>query len=184
MRFSLKKTAFSLIEVTFALGIIVFCCVAMLSLLTVGFNSARDSADDSQAAMLYEEIVRQIQLKPFNTPAPTPADGSAQLPLPNLTVTGTTGFLVDQNLHLTTSVGSASKFVKISVSDPPLMTIQEEQFPQPYPRRKASDGKLAEVKVDISWPASTAYSAYYNPGSKATFNTATFTTQIGSWEDQ
>jgi len=181
MRFSFKKTGFSLIEVTFALGIIVFCCVAMLSLLTVGFNSARDSADDSQAAMLYEEIVRQIQIKPFGTPAPTPSEGSAQLPLPNLAVTGTTGFLVDQNLHLTTSVGSASKFVKISVNDPPLMPIQEELG---FPQRKASDGKLAEVKVDISWPASTAYSAYFNPGSKATFNTATFTTEIGSWEDQ
>jgi len=181
MHSSRKNPAFSLIEVTFALGIIVFCCVAMLSLLTVGFNAARSSADDSQAAMLYEEIVRQMQLKPFSTPVPTPSDGSSTLPLPALNLTGTTGFLVDDNFKLTSKVGNAAKFVKISVNDPPDLHLSEETG---FPQRKASDGYLAQVRVDISWPAGVAYNAFYNSGSKATFNTASFTTEIGSWEDQ
>ena len=170
-----------MIEVTFALGIIVFCCVAMLGLLSVGFTSARSSADDSQAAMLYEDVIRQLQLKPYSTSMPTPPDGSSALPLPALDKDTSVGFLVDENFKLTSSVGSASKFVKITVSDPPTLNIAEEAA---FPARKASDGYLAEVRVDIEWPPSIAYSAFYNPASKATYNISTFTTEIGSWEDQ
>lgn len=53
--------AFSLVEVTLAIGIAAFCLLAVFSLLPVGANSNRDSVSTTQAASLTAALVADLR---------------------------------------------------------------------------------------------------------------------------
>lgn len=53
--------AFSLVEVTLALGIAAFCLLAIFTLLPVGVNSNRDSVRTTHAASLAEGLVTDLR---------------------------------------------------------------------------------------------------------------------------
>jgi uncharacterized protein (TIGR02598 family) len=51
-----KCRAFSLAEVTLALGVIGFALVAILALIPVGQNSSRDAADDTRVGLIEQDV--------------------------------------------------------------------------------------------------------------------------------
>lgn len=53
--------AFSLVEVTLAIGIAAFCLLGIFSLLPVGANSNRDSVSTTHAASLTEALVADLR---------------------------------------------------------------------------------------------------------------------------
>lgn len=56
--------AFSLVEVVIALGIVVFCIVAILSLLSLGLRNSRESAEEIRAASLASSLVGRMRAAP------------------------------------------------------------------------------------------------------------------------
>ena len=79
--------AFSLVEVMLALGVVAFCIVALLGLMTVGVRTSRDSTDAVQAADIASMLVSLRSASPTNAlpaafplpPLDSPAGGTAYL---------------------------------------------------------------------------------------------------------
>jgi len=78
------RRAFSLIEVMLALGIVAFCLVTLMGLMTVGLQTSRDSTDTVQAADIASMLVSLRRTSPTNS-LPT----SFALPPLNLPANGT-----------------------------------------------------------------------------------------------
>ncbi len=73
------RTGFSLIEVMLALGVVSFCLVTLMGLMTVGVQTGRDSTDVAQAADIASTLVSLRRSAPTN-------DLSSVFPLPPLHV--------------------------------------------------------------------------------------------------
>jgi len=57
----IRRTGFSLIEVTIALGIISFAFVAIIGLLPVGLNSQKQGADQSRAIQVLKNVTCAVK---------------------------------------------------------------------------------------------------------------------------
>jgi len=67
---SLKSNrAFSLVEVTLALGIASFCLIAILGLIPVGLSSTQAALEQTQASNIISAIVTDMKLAPAATVA-------------------------------------------------------------------------------------------------------------------
>ena len=58
-------SAFSLVEVTLALGVMAFCLVALLGLLPVGMNSNRDALEQTAAASIASAVAVDLRQTPL-----------------------------------------------------------------------------------------------------------------------
>lgn len=75
--------AFSLIEVTLAIGIIGFALIAILGLVPIGQNAARDAADDTRGSLIEQDVFARVRASidsaaTFTTPTtvfPSPPSG-------------------------------------------------------------------------------------------------------------
>lgn len=72
LRVSGFKNAFSLVEVTLALGIAAFCLIAILGLLPAGFNSNQTSVEQTVAAGVASAIVADLRATPAGAGAISP----------------------------------------------------------------------------------------------------------------
>jgi len=61
--------AFSLVEVTIALGVVVFCLVTILGLLAVGINSTHASTVQTSAANILTAVASDLEAAPNITPS-------------------------------------------------------------------------------------------------------------------
>jgi Tfp pilus assembly protein PilV len=77
---------FSLVEVTLALGVVVFCLVTILGLLAVGANSTHVSAIQTSATNILTAVASDMESTPNITPAYT---ASGSLPVVKGTVAET-----------------------------------------------------------------------------------------------
>ncbi len=68
-----RQRAFSLVEVTLALGLVSFILVALLALFGVGMQASRESANDTMLSQITAQTLALVQSK--NLP---PIDGAAQ----------------------------------------------------------------------------------------------------------
>lgn len=71
-RLSSRRRAFSLVEVTIAIGLVSFCLVAMLGVLPVGLSQERKSTDQTLATQALSAVVADFQnaaTNATNTPA-------------------------------------------------------------------------------------------------------------------
>lgn len=59
-----RRAAFSLVEVVIALGVVVFCIAAILSLFSVGLRNSRDSAGEMHAASVASSLVARLRANP------------------------------------------------------------------------------------------------------------------------
>jgi len=55
------RRAFSLLEVTMALGLISFCLVALIGLMPIGIDSVRDASRQAEAVRLLKHLATGIQ---------------------------------------------------------------------------------------------------------------------------
>lgn len=60
-QFMRRSVAFSLVEVTMALGIVSFCLVAVVGLLPVGLQTAKNSREQAAAAVCVEQIAAAVE---------------------------------------------------------------------------------------------------------------------------
>ena len=150
--------AFSLVEVTLALGIAVFCLVVVFGLLTVGLNTSAISVEQTNAVNLLSVVANDLRTasKPFpqgsatpssdgfydspiyQLPVPTPVPMATPSPTP--TAYGTpTQKLLDQDGH------------PVNPSDP-TARYQLNVWLRPGVGRDAT-----VARIMLSWPASAAY---------------------------
>jgi type II secretory pathway pseudopilin PulG len=66
---SSRSSAFSLVEVTLALGVAAFCLLAVFGLLPIGLNSDRNSTQQTAAASLARAIAADLRVTPKTLPA-------------------------------------------------------------------------------------------------------------------
>jgi len=59
-----QTSGFSLIEVTLAMGIVVFCLVALMGLLIVGLNTNQASVSQSAANAILSEVISDLRSTP------------------------------------------------------------------------------------------------------------------------
>jgi uncharacterized protein (TIGR02598 family) len=91
MRKPLAATAFSLVEVTLALGVAAFCLIAVFGLMPVGMQTNRNATSQTAATNIMAAVVADLRATPtFNTtstqfgitfgtnPPPLYFDGSGQ----------------------------------------------------------------------------------------------------------
>lgn len=70
-RSKFHASGFSLIEVTFAMGVVVFCLVAIMGLLTVGLTSNQAAISQSAANTIFSAVISDLRATPVTTTTPT-----------------------------------------------------------------------------------------------------------------
>jgi uncharacterized protein (TIGR02598 family) len=61
-----RKTAFSLVEVTMALGVVAVSLTSMLALMPAGLRIFRDSVESSARADILRKVTSELQQMPFS----------------------------------------------------------------------------------------------------------------------
>ncbi len=61
-----RRAAFSLIEVSLAMGVAAFCLIAVLGLLPTGVNSDQQSLEQTAAAGIVNSVVADLRATPLN----------------------------------------------------------------------------------------------------------------------
>lgn len=62
---STRKAAFSLVEVTLALGVVAFAFLSLFSLLPLSLNMARESMSRTHSARITQSLMTKVQQTPF-----------------------------------------------------------------------------------------------------------------------
>ena len=132
------RLAFSLVEVTLALGIASFAIVLLVALLPIGLRSTRDSLEESAALNVIAAVVADRQATPYDT-------ASTLYQLPALTP----GMTVSSN-----SFGVSKDNDFIPSSNPAGLTTA--RFRVDYRLTPPVSASLAPFvcQLKVSWPAS------------------------------
>ncbi len=152
-----SSRGFSLVEVAVALGVISFAILALLGLVVASHDTARESVDKTDNSLLFQKVVNQLRLKPFDQ-AQTGEQGKDDCyPLPSLKASSSVfvaePFLVDEHYRYLGSASDrnkrsyAAKVVRVVVMDAPNLRVAEIKEPT-----TSSEGQLAAVRIEISGP--------------------------------
>jgi Tfp pilus assembly protein PilV len=78
-----SESGFSLVEVALALGVVSFCLVALMGMITVGLNSSGNATAETGAASLLTAVAADLRDTPLATTAvPVPSSPFFQIPVP------------------------------------------------------------------------------------------------------
>jgi uncharacterized protein (TIGR02598 family) len=124
------QRAFSLVEVTIALGIVSFCLIAILGLLPAGLNTNKASVQQNAAANLASLIASDLR----STPATTNRSTCYGLELP-AGGTGNKSVLLDESGAVASDAASAVFLATVTVVAP------------------ASGVTASSARILITWPA-------------------------------
>jgi Tfp pilus assembly protein PilV len=137
-----RSSAFSLVEVTLALGVAAFCLLAVFGLLPTGLNSDRNSTQQTAAASLARAIAADLRVAPKTLPATDQNSPRYGITIPATGSPSHTIFLKDDG----TSVGGQD-----ASADP----TQNPKFRATL-YFNASGASLREatgVRILLTWPA-------------------------------
>ncbi len=76
-----RSAAFSLVEVTLALGIAAFCLIAIFGLMPVGVQTNRNATSQTAATNIIAAVIADLRATPLTTP-PGSATSSPQYQIP------------------------------------------------------------------------------------------------------
>ena len=156
-----KEAAFSLVEVTLALGIIAFAFIAILGMIPVGLTASREAAESVATSLIAQDAFTKVQAK-LNT--------ESAFTTFNVSLSGTPpkdyvffyntdgGYITDGND--VSKLRSSTQF-RAEISGGNMAS---------YPPNISSD-VLKCVTVRISWPINTSTGAALGAGNpKATYS--------------
>jgi len=72
-----RREGFSLVEVVIALGITSFVIIAIIGLLSVGLQTSRESAEDTNLALMTQTTTALLRSRPFSNVFNSPNFGDA-----------------------------------------------------------------------------------------------------------
>ena len=110
---TMRKRAFSLVEVTVALGIAGFCLIAIFGLLPAGLNANKSGIQQNAAANLAAMIASDLRA----TPPTTNKSAIFSISIPTA---GTTNFLTESGA--VTDMCAADYRAAVTISSPPAGT--------------------------------------------------------------
>jgi uncharacterized protein (TIGR02598 family) len=146
--------AFSLVEVTLALGVAAFCLLAIFGLLPVGLNSNKTSVEQTAAASLARAFVADLRATPITSS--TTATFGITFPTSTSVVYST--IWLDESGAKVTTADSPKYRAYITLTPPPNATPKAATF----------------VRMLISWPALADLNATADPVNAAgTFESVT-----------
>ncbi len=144
-----QRAAFSLVEVTLALGIMAFCMVAVFGLLPTGLNTSRDAIAQTTAANIAGAVAADLRL----APAATGISPRFLLTIPGATST----FPVTHTLFLTEDGSVATASPGTSAQDQNAVPAQNPRYRATLvfsrPNATSTDRSATAVRVLITWPA-------------------------------
>ena len=154
-----QRRAFSLVEVTIALGIASFCLVVTFALLPVGMTTNRDSIEQTTAASLSSSIVADLRGTPNTGAASTSPRYGIAFPAPGSAAQNTSFFINTDGStnNLSTATGTPLFRATITVTTP------------------ASGRAATTGRVWITWPGL----ADQNMGALPTHYAGSFITVVG-----
>jgi len=141
-------SGFSLVEVTLALGVVVFCLVTILGLLAVGINSTRVSTVQTSATNILTAVAADLQATPYSVPPSTKDSAVETSPVYGITLpktgasTSTTPktFYINEDGTLSTT-GATGALYRLSV----------------WTTGSSSTNQETLVRLLLTWPPSVAY---------------------------
>ena len=140
--------AFSLVEVTLALGIAAFCLIAVFGLVPIGVQTNRNATSQSAATNIMAAVVADIRATSRATASATPS----QLYSINIPAAGSST-TTPQLFYLDGAGRSAASIAPVSPTPFQPRYVLSVTFPQvnPTPTPPALPPTYADVK--IIWPA-------------------------------
>lgn len=147
---------FSLVEIALAIGVISFSLVGLMGLVASTQSIFKAGIERTDGSLLFQKVVNQLKLKPFDKAQDAGTIPSSVLPLPALTNTDparSLPFLVDERCDYVGSVddpealAKASKVVRVIVMNATDLMLADMRSPTP-----ASSGQIAHVRIEISGP--------------------------------
>ncbi len=148
-----NQDAFSLVEVTLAIGVIAFAMLAIIGLVPVGQQAAREAIDDTKASLIEQDMFERVRAAAassatFITPTTIYPDPPAG---PNYYYTSDGTFFSDRN-------GFAAATNKAQQNNWPLATygatiVIGNGFANPLPN--ISGTSLKPVTVSLGYPIDT-----------------------------
>jgi uncharacterized protein (TIGR02598 family) len=132
-RFNFTTTAFSLVEVTLALGIAAFCLIAVFGLMPIGVQTNRNATSQTAAGNIISAVVTDLRTMP-KTPGVAPWAGvSVQFGIPLQPSTTLYKLYFDGQGRFTTSLSADSRY-QVNVTFP-------------------VKGNLTYANIKLTWPA-------------------------------
>ena len=132
-------SAFSLVEVTLALGIAAFCLIAVFGLMPVGMQTNRNAKSQTRATNLMAAVMADLRATPRTKTQ------SLQLCIP---LSGTTTVYFDSEGRCSSDLAGSTSCCGGSNWAPALQTRYQLNVTFP-----PSTGKLTYADLKVSWPA-------------------------------
>lgn len=147
-----RAAAFSLVEVTLAIGIVAFALIPIVALLPVGLKSAGDSTSESQAVNLLNSISADRLATPYTLPS-TRFNLPALSPTPAAAVTGFFGIADDEQYVAAADIAQARYRITYRIVPPaagrgPLMI----HYRASWPAQNTAAPEIVEVVVACRQP--------------------------------
>lgn len=162
-----RPQAFSLVEVTIAIGVIAFALLAVIGLLPIGIQSSKDAGDDTRTSAIAQDVFNRTQGQLDGYVVMTASNNGYIASLPSSVLTAGT-FYYDSDGRFLSSSSPLSSTPTVSASGTPLYQAQVTFAPISAATTGTLpgnvDGKvLTAVKVAIGWPVTAAGSTYTIP---------------------
>jgi uncharacterized protein (TIGR02598 family) len=145
-----KLRGFSLVEITVAIGIIGFALIAILGLIPVAQNSAREAADDTKLVLIQQDIYNRVRAALSS--ATVFANASTVFPnpptSPNFYYTND-GIFFSDSANLTTALTTAKQNGE-PLPNYAATVVIGAGFANPLPNVNAT--YLKPVTVKLGWP--------------------------------
>ena len=138
-----RQSAFSLVEVVLALGVISFAIVAILGLVPTGLKTSHASQDETRATQLAQAILSSMasQAQTQFTGVKVQTNDGSTVPSFDLTMTTTTTVYSDNDGKLSANSIGAVYIIIIATNGAPL---------------GFDAGYANQITMTIAWPASAA----------------------------
>jgi uncharacterized protein (TIGR02598 family) len=161
-RLPVRTPAFSLVEVTLALGIAAFCLMAVFGLMPVGVQTNRNATSQTASTSILANVVSDLRRAPIPRPTPSPQQSSLyKIMIP--AAGGANGtpqiFYFDENGRFATSLAAPS----------PSPWVPRYQLRVTFPTPPANNPGSTYADLKITWPAAADPSTITPSGSVEMF---------------
>ena len=143
MTFGLRRVhAFSLVEVTLAIGVAAFCLLAVFGLVPIGVQTNRNATSQTAAANIMAAVIADLRATPKTAGTWTGTSSQFCIPLGN----STTLYFDSEGRCSSDLAGSTGPCAGITW-DPALQTRYRANITFP------STGNLTYADLKVTWPA-------------------------------
>lgn len=145
-----NQAAFSLVEVTLAIGIVAFALLAILGLIPIGQTSTRDATDDTRTSLIGRDVSARVRAV-LNSSTGF-ANASTTFPSPP---TGPNFYYTNEGTFFCNAANLSTALANAKLNGEPLpnyavTVIVGTNFANPLPN--VSNSYLKPVAARIGWP--------------------------------